>query len=203
MFLLECSLADCDFAAAERRLPASRKDALSRLGGEERRRFLAAEWLLQYGLERCYGLPYEAVSFAYLPQGKPVLASHPQLHFNLSHSGDRAACALSDAPVGVDVQQIRPRSFSAIRRVCNADEWRWVEAQCDPVCAAFRLWTLKEAYAKWDGRGIAALREISFLPPDLRGDCATGFGESFFRADCWTAVFRCRTDPDLTRVDLP
>ena len=38
--------------------------------------------------------------------GKPFLKEYPRLHFNGSHSGDYLVCAMSQNPVGVDVQRI-------------------------------------------------------------------------------------------------
>ena len=43
----------------------------------------------------------------YLSNGKPVLANEPDVHFNLSHSGNLAVCAVSDHPVGVDVELLQ------------------------------------------------------------------------------------------------
>lgn len=39
-------------------------------------------------------------------EGKPYFAGH-EAEFSLSHSGEWVVCALSDAPVGVDVERIR------------------------------------------------------------------------------------------------
>ena len=36
--------------------------------------------------------------------GKPFFPGHEDLHFNLSHSGELALCALDGAPVGADIQ---------------------------------------------------------------------------------------------------
>ena len=40
-------------------------------------------------------------------RGKPWFPDHPQRHFNLSHSGKMALCALADGEVGVDIQEMR------------------------------------------------------------------------------------------------
>ena len=40
-------------------------------------------------------------------RGKPYFPGAPQYHFNLSHSGPFALCALSDRPVGVDIQVVQ------------------------------------------------------------------------------------------------
>lgn len=91
--------------------------------------------------------------------GKPYFPGHPGLHFNLSHSGDLALCALDSAPVGVDVQLVKERRPSLPRRACSGSELAWLEEQPDFWSAFTLLWTLKEARVKESGRG---------LPPDLR-----------------------------------
>ena len=36
------------------------------------------------------------------PYGKPYLTGYPEIHFNISHSGGWAVCALASMPCGVD-----------------------------------------------------------------------------------------------------
>ena len=91
--------------------------------------------------------------------GKPYFPGHTGLHFNLSHSGDLALCALDSAPVGVDIQLVKERRPSLPRRACSAEEQAWLEEQPEFWPAFTLLWTLKEAQVKESGRG---------LTPDLR-----------------------------------
>ena len=65
-----------------------------------------AHLLLLRVLERVYQLP--SPSFYRLPGGKPALTDLP-LYFNLSHSGPFALLGVSDAPLGVDVERVKPR----------------------------------------------------------------------------------------------
>ena len=53
---------------------------------------------------------------------KPYFPRHEELHFNLSHSGALALCALDAAPVGVDIQVIKPLRPALPRRVCSPRE---------------------------------------------------------------------------------
>ncbi len=50
---------------------------------------------------------YFPAGLAQWQRGKPYFPS-PRCQFNLSHSGTLALCALSDRPVGVDIQMVRP-----------------------------------------------------------------------------------------------
>ena len=61
-------------------------------------------------------------------RGKPYFPNTPSIHFSVSHSGDIFACAFSDEPVGVDIQEYKidrtkrsvaarsPRAFSTATR---------------------------------------------------------------------------------------
>ena len=46
------------------------------------------------------------------PMGKPFFAGLEGRCFNLSHSGTLALCALSDRPVGVDIQVVIQTGYS-------------------------------------------------------------------------------------------
>lgn len=104
-----------------------------------------------------------------LPSGKPVLRGL-SLHFSISHSGGLCAMALSDTPVGIDLQETC--AFDRVDldrfavRFLAPDEY---EAFCDDptpeqLC---RIWTRKEALAKLLGRPLSSsLRSLSSLSYD-------------------------------------
>lgn len=93
--------------------------------------------------------------------GKPFFPKYEDLHFNLSHSGELALCAVDSAPVGVDIQVVKEWRPSLTRRVCSAEELAWLEGQPELWPAFTRLWTLKEARAKESGRGLTtSIRDI-------------------------------------------
>ena len=82
-----------------------RGKALSFRFDEGRRTSLLAgllldELLAERGL-RERDMAYEAGEF-----GKPAFAGREDLHFSLAHSAGMAAAALSDAPIGVDVEHL-------------------------------------------------------------------------------------------------
>ena len=62
--------------------------------------------LLAYAVRAVWGiaLPETAV----LPGGKPYFPACPQVHFSVSHTRTAALVAVSAAPVGADVEQVRP-----------------------------------------------------------------------------------------------
>ncbi len=101
--------------------------------------------------------------------GRPEIAGHPTpLSFNLAHSAGMVVCALSrDAEVGVDIEHRhrRPTDPRIVRRFCSPPEIADIERQgLDGWRDQFlRYWTLKEAYLKARGVGIAVpLADVSF-----------------------------------------
>lgn len=124
-----------------------------------RRRFVRARAALRRILGRRLGVAPDALAFAYGPAGKPTLAGHPQLRFNLSHSGDCAVLALSsDGEVGVDVESMRHRSpVLPVALRFFADDEAAAVAACEGqarVAAFLRTWTRKESVLKSTGRGL-------------------------------------------------
>ena len=85
--------------------------------------------------------------------GKPFIKGREALFISASHSGEYFVCAISDAPVGIDVQEEREGRLSRIsKRYFSAEEQAYVKERGE--AGFFSLWTRKEAYAKYTGRGL-------------------------------------------------
>ena len=90
--------------------------------------------------------------------GKPYFKNHPDRHFNLSHSGGLALCALSDVPVGVDIEVIRPRRDALPAYVFQGDDYQRYETLGGDWPAFYTLWTEVESVIKYTGEGLKAYR---------------------------------------------
>ena len=89
-------------------------------------------------------------------QGKPFLDGGPD--FNLSHSGELAALAISrDGPVGIDVERHRPIEEAVARHSFSPAEFATLSGlpARDWQGGFYRCWTRKEAVIKADGRGLS------------------------------------------------
>ncbi len=84
--------------------------------------------------------------------GKPYIEGHPEIYFNISHSGMFAVLAYGDKPVGIDIQETRNVTESFARRILNESEYDSYDMS-DPK-AICRVWTVKEAYSKLLGLGL-------------------------------------------------
>lgn len=94
-----------------------------------------------------------------LASGQPVL-KNSDLYVSISHCQELVACAISHAPIGIDVEQIRPVKPGMPERVCTAEELAWMQ---DSHERFFEIWTAKEAYFKMLGTGITDLRSVNIL----------------------------------------
>lgn len=106
--------------------------------------------------------------------GKPYLKDYPQIHFNISHAGDMAICAISSQQIGADVEVLKEFHTSIFRKVFTESE----KAFYDQVAVDeknrrewfFRFWTLKEARIKLAGLGLSmALTGFSFTFDNASG----------------------------------
>ena len=89
------------------------------------------------------------------PYGKPYLTEYPEIHFNISHSGGWAVCALASMPCGVDIQERQPiRSRRMVERTMNAREQRQILEAEDSTGEFIKLWTYKESCIKLSGEGL-------------------------------------------------
>ena len=128
--------------------------------------------------------------------GKPYFPGHEGLHFNLSHSGDLALCALDSAPVGVDVQIVREWRPGLPARVCSGAELDWLEGQPDLWSAFTLLWTLKEARAKESGRGLTfPIRDIRVPLPGNGPVRIDGLWVRTWTGSSWAAAVCGHTQP--------
>lgn len=73
--------------------------------------------------------------------------------FNLSHSHGMAVIAVSGSRVGVDIEPVRKANISVARRFFCPGELQYVLENGDT--GFFRIWTLKEAFMKATGKGMA------------------------------------------------
>ena len=117
------------------------------------------------------------------PYGKPYLTGYPEIHFNISHSGGWAVCALASMPCGVDIQERRSiRSRRMVERTMNAREQRQILEAEDGTGEFIKLWTYKESCIKLSGEGLhqdmktlkpPACHQFFWLEKDLAG-CVAG-----------------------------
>lgn len=106
------------------------------------------------------GAPPESLRFVQSGDAKPTLAEagRARCEYNASHSGDLLALAVSDAPVGVDIERARrlPALHKVARRVFDPATSAAILAAPPESRDArfFSAWTALEAHAKLHGHGV-------------------------------------------------
>lgn len=143
------------FEKMYRTLPEHRKQKVDRLRYEKDKRLCVGAWLLLMHTLKEAGIDNPNIQLSYGVSGKPYLADYPELFFNLSHSGSRVLCALSDREVGCDVQKITPANRKLAQRYFCPEECQAIAAAGEQDVMFFRLWTLKESFIKNIGRGLS------------------------------------------------
>ena len=119
---------------------------------KDRKLSLGVEILLRKAL---YDLGMEEGEIEFIKNGKPALKGS-DICFNLSHSGTKVMCSVSDEDVGCDVEMIAPIDLNIARNYFYGSEY-------DTIAAAegdsrydlfYRFWTLKESFMKVTGLGF-------------------------------------------------
>lgn len=117
------------------------------------RRLCVGAGLLAASMLRAQGAT--DLTLAYGSNEKPRLANHPNLHFNISHSGTYATCAVSPSPVGVDIEVVCDHGRAVAEHCFVSGELSWLNAQADTARAFTSLWVRKESYIKLLGTGLS------------------------------------------------
>ncbi len=117
------------------------------------------------------------------PRGKPRFTGLEDRWFSLSHSGGIALCALSECPVGVDVEIVRPRRAGLPGRLLSERELARFDGSWEDF---YRVWTLKESWCKRDDLPLYPPRRVE-TPPACPYQSYAGAG--------WRAAVCCRDAP--------
>ena len=155
MIYLSEDIWDFDLSKALNEISEQRREQALKFKFEQGQRLcVLAYQLLKEGLHKEYGITENPI-FEYNEHGKPSIVGHPEIYFNLSHCKEAVVCAVSNHPIGIDVESIREFKDSLVNYTMNDDEVREIEASENPASAFIRLWTMKEATMKLVGTGIS------------------------------------------------
>ena len=138
---------------------------------DHKQRFVAAHAGVRRLLGKILGHAGADLRFIADPNKKPQLADRA-VRFNLTHSGDWAALAVShEAEVGIDIEEIRAVEPELPRRYFSAQEQADLSSLLPThdlwLASFFRCWTRKEALLKATGAGITLPLDaftVSLLP---------------------------------------
>lgn len=135
--------------------PYKQKNIKSHSKKDEADRMLVGDMLLKYVLKKQFSIPMSNLNVQLGELGKPYLPSYPNIHFNISHSGAYVVCAVSDSPVGIDIQTILNYKERIARRVLSPERVQEIEASTEPDLLFTKYWAEKEALLKLVGCGFS------------------------------------------------
>lgn len=148
-----------DFSRYEHFLPQispERRERIARMKFPRKKSIsLVTELLMVSEISRELKIAPDGIEFSYGERGKPYVKG-AKFFFSVSHSGDYIAFAGGAAsPVGVDIQTPERADYRLAKRFFTAEEYAGICEAESPEREFFRIWTLKEAYVKMLGAGMA------------------------------------------------
>lgn len=174
MVRLFCAACGADIEALRAQIPAqwrSAWDACHKVGKNEKAALLSLSALSLLHREGVVG------TLCYGENGRPFFEERT-CDFSITHTQNHVFCALADgeddsARVGIDAEDLDRPDLS------NLDEMatRWFSENEQKVFLAsptketfLRIWTRKEAYAKYIGEGLRALSKMDTVALANEGD---------------------------------
>ncbi len=140
---------------------------------QHQRDFVAARGALRSHLAHYINCHPKEICFDYGDHGKPKLIHHPDLHFNLAHSHERALIVVCQgAAIGVDLEKVRPlpKLLALAKRFFNFSEYESIAALPEALQPEkfFAYWTCKEAYLKATGTGLSHIAKLELQIDSLQ-----------------------------------
>ncbi len=150
-------------------LPAEEREKADRfLREDDRLRFITGRLMIRKAAAEKAGIG--APEILLTGYGKPYIAGADGFNFNLSHSGDLVVLAVSGSPVGVDIERNDPIEWREISAAFGAKEREMLENADEPLKCFYRIWTVREAFAKAIGTGLQLFDDEQ---PDIDYDRGT------------------------------
>lgn len=87
--------------------------------------------------------------------GKAYITNYENIHFNVSHSRNMICCAISDKPVGTDIEfNDSTIDLNIAKNYFFNSEYENIMKSSKPTDEFFNYWVLKESYMKYTGLGF-------------------------------------------------
>lgn len=160
-------------------LDPTRKKSVDRMKNPtDKRLSVLGESLARRAISNYFSVDEESIKFTRNENGKPSCVGL-DIHFSVSHSKDIACCAISDKPIGADIEKIRFCEPRVAKFCCLESDLIYLFGQDkipdsfdeDTLLRFFTLWTAKEAYIKLRGEKMANIKDFSY--DDIKNKCQT------------------------------
>ena len=155
-------------------------DDAESLSGSRKKQFLVCRSILASLLKQyCHidSLPPIIIG----DNSRPCFLQHNLPDFNISHSKDWVAVAISlNGRVGIDIEVARQREnyLNVAESIFADDEYQWMLKQRDTLTAFWQLWTLKESALKLYAKGVWQMKSVKV---DIENQLISApFGQDFY-----------------------
>lgn len=123
---------------------------------EDYYRSLYGEILVRKIVSQQVGIRPEKINIDRNSFGKPYVKNLENIYFNISHAGDWVACVVSGSECGIDIERVGKVNLRIAERFFHKKEYAALinKTHENRIDYFFELWTLKESYIKYKGKGL-------------------------------------------------
>jgi len=152
--VFESTIPENHWNALVQQMPTSIQQRLLRYRKQENQyQLLLGRLLLKKILFDLGFMDFRLSDLQYTEHQKPVWKK--PIEFSIAHSGKVVICAVSThGVIGIDVERIQNLAIEDFHHVFNSKDYQELELSTDTMKTFFKLWTIKEAVSKADGRGL-------------------------------------------------
>lgn len=141
-------------------LSESEKEKFNKLiKDNDKKLLLLSRYLLKQLIEQNTNFIYDNTSIKYNENGKPMIEN---ISYNISHSNEYCAVAVSNNQIGIDIEKIRTIDLKIMDIFCTESEKKYIINSDNPYKSFFEIYCLKEAYFKMLGTNLKNLKDIEF-----------------------------------------
>jgi 4'-phosphopantetheinyl transferase len=118
--------------------------------------------------------------------GKPYINEYSDFNYNISHTRNAIVVAISGATIGVDIEKIRKAELDIAKRFFTSDEQAYINQNYFESDRRFyEVWTKKEAYIKFIGRGLSMpLNSFDVLSSGIHDQISTFEKDQYIISVC-------------------
>lgn len=130
----------------------------------------AGDVLSRVAVNYVFGIPLRELVYKTTEAGKPYLEKYNSIHFNISHSNNVVICAVSNTPIGIDIQYMKSLNIELFtKRFFSEQEQEKILKSKVQKHEFFKLWTKKESFIKYaDLRIAGGLKTLDYLGCNFR-----------------------------------
>lgn len=148
----------------------------------DKKRFVTGRHFIRDIVSKKFGQHPADILFKYTEFNKPCLTG---IEFNIAHSGNYVLVAISNSPIGVDIELMN-NSFDhkdIMYEIFNTDEVAYITNAPTEALNFYTLWTRKEALLKATGEGLTDDLKIVDCLSDVTERSQTPYKLISFRVD--------------------